>query len=114
MIIVSYISSDSFSQPQQSIAEYEHLAPYERQPSPFSSEIHLASASTFIRRAPGEKYRPRLAGEDGRNLPLEVIRCLDDYMSVLDARGTVPGSSFGGLVGSLAGMEDSLTSECML
>lgn len=37
------------------------------------------------------KHRPRLAG-DGENLPLEIVRCMSEWLSVLEARGTVGGS----------------------
>ena len=36
------------------------------------------------------KHRPRVAG-GGENLPLEIIRCLSEWFSVLEDRGTVPG-----------------------
>lgn len=54
------------------------------------------------------KHRPRVAG-GGENLPLEVIRCLSEWFSVLEDRGTVPGTSMGTMVGTLAAFEDSLT-----
>lgn len=37
------------------------------------------------------KYRPNVAS-DGDNLPLEILRCLSEWCSVLEDRGTVPGS----------------------
>jgi putative membrane protein len=37
------------------------------------------------------KHRPVVAG-GGENLPLEVLRCLSEWMSVLEDRGTVPGA----------------------
>jgi len=36
------------------------------------------------------KHRPRVAG-GGENLPLEILRCLSEWCSVLEDRGTVPG-----------------------
>jgi putative membrane protein len=36
------------------------------------------------------KHRPRVAG-DGENLPLEVLRCLSEWLAVLEERGTVGG-----------------------
>ena len=36
------------------------------------------------------KHRPRLAG-GGENLPLEILQSLSIWLSVLDARGVVPG-----------------------
>ncbi|KAI8978354.1 Bestrophin, RFP-TM, chloride channel-domain-containing protein [Trametes punicea] len=53
------------------------------------------------------KHRPRLAG-GGENLPLEILRSLSVWVSVLDARGVVPGSVLGGMYGCLAAFEDSL------
>ena len=38
----------------------------------------------------GRKKRPRVAG-GGENLPLEILRCLSEWVSVLDERETVPG-----------------------
>jgi ion channel-forming bestrophin family protein len=55
-----------------------------------------------------QKHRPRVAG-GGENLPLEVIRCLSEWMSVLEARGTVPGTSLGAMIGTLAAFEDTLS-----
>ncbi|KAI0644774.1 Bestrophin, RFP-TM, chloride channel-domain-containing protein [Trametes meyenii] len=53
------------------------------------------------------KHRPRLAG-GGENLPLEILRALSVWVSVLDERGVVPGSALGGMYASLAAFEDSL------
>lgn len=39
------------------------------------------------------KYRPNVAGE-GDNLPLEILRCLSEWCSVLESRGSVPGLCF--------------------
>jgi len=55
------------------------------------------------------KYRPRVAGE-GLNLPLEILRCMSEWFSVLEDRGTVPGTSMGSLMGCVSSFEDSLTS----
>lgn len=54
------------------------------------------------------KHHPKVAG-DGENLPLEIIRCLSEWFSVLEDRGVVPGTSMGTMIGSLAAFEDSLT-----
>ncbi|KAI0326183.1 UPF0187-domain-containing protein [Cubamyces sp. BRFM 1775] len=53
------------------------------------------------------KHRPRLAG-GGENLPLQILRSLSVWVSVLDERGVVPGSTLGGMYGCLAAFEDSL------
>ncbi|KAI0653065.1 Bestrophin, RFP-TM, chloride channel-domain-containing protein [Cubamyces menziesii] len=53
------------------------------------------------------KHRPRLAG-GGENLPLEILRSLSVWVSVLDERGVVPGTTLGGMYGCLSAFEDSL------
>ncbi|KAI0628482.1 Bestrophin, RFP-TM, chloride channel-domain-containing protein [Trametes polyzona] len=53
------------------------------------------------------KHRPRLAG-GGENLPLEILRSLSIWVSVLDERGVVPGAVLGGMYGCLSAFEDSL------
>lgn len=57
----------------------------------------------------GRKRRPRVAG-GGENLPLEVVRCLSEWLAVLEERGCVPGNPLGGMYGCLASFEDSLSS----
>ncbi|PPQ71454.1 hypothetical protein CVT24_011966 [Panaeolus cyanescens] len=47
---------------------------------------------------------------DGENLPLEILRCLSEWFSVLEDRGTVPGTSLGGMIGTITAFEESLTS----
>ncbi|KAF9268099.1 UPF0187-domain-containing protein [Marasmius fiardii PR-910] len=42
------------------------------------------------------------------NLPWEILRCLSEWLSVLEERGTVPGTSLGGLFSSISSLEDSL------
>ncbi|PIL26746.1 hypothetical protein GSI_11160 [Ganoderma sinense ZZ0214-1] len=53
------------------------------------------------------KHRPRVAG-GGENLPLEILRSLSIWVSVLDERGVVTGPVLGGMYGCLASFEDSL------
>ncbi|KAH9846765.1 Bestrophin, RFP-TM, chloride channel-domain-containing protein [Lenzites betulinus] len=53
------------------------------------------------------KHRPRLAG-GGENLPLEILRSLSIWVSVLDERGVVPGPVLGAMYGCCAAFEDSL------
>ncbi|THU85404.1 hypothetical protein K435DRAFT_869300 [Dendrothele bispora CBS 962.96] len=45
----------------------------------------------------------------GESLPLEILRCLSEWCSVLEDRGTVPGTSLGGIVGCLSAMEETLS-----
>ncbi|RDX43028.1 UPF0187-domain-containing protein [Lentinus brumalis] len=54
------------------------------------------------------KHRPRIAG-GGENLPLEIVRSLSIWLSVLDERGVVPGAALGGMLGCLQAFEDSLS-----
>jgi len=55
------------------------------------------------------KHRPKVAGgEHGQNLPLHTLRCLSDWVSVLESRDCVPGSTTGGMLGCIAAFEDSL------
>ncbi|KAI0737203.1 Bestrophin, RFP-TM, chloride channel-domain-containing protein [Daedaleopsis nitida] len=54
------------------------------------------------------KHRPRIAG-GGENLPLEILRSLSVWLSVLDERGVVPGAVLGGMYGCVAAFEDSLS-----
>ncbi|KAK0201949.1 Bestrophin, RFP-TM, chloride channel-domain-containing protein [Desarmillaria ectypa] len=56
----------------------------------------------------GKKHRPRIAG-GGENLPLEILRCLSEWFSVLEDRNTVPGTSLGSMIGLIASMEDTLS-----
>lgn len=74
------------------------------------------------------KHRPRIAG-GGENIPLEIVRSLSRWMSVLEERGCVPGklscywaacrcsrlkntgNTLGGMFGCLNAFEDSLACE---
>jgi len=53
------------------------------------------------------KHRPRVAG-DGENLPLEIVRCMSEWLSILEARGAVGGDALGGLFACVAAYEDIL------
>ncbi|TFY66915.1 hypothetical protein EVG20_g4168 [Dentipellis fragilis] len=53
------------------------------------------------------KHRPRVAGS-GHNLPLEILRRQSDWLSILEDRGAVPGTSLGSMIGCIATFEDSL------
>ncbi|KIK68635.1 hypothetical protein GYMLUDRAFT_728282 [Collybiopsis luxurians FD-317 M1] len=54
------------------------------------------------------KYRPVVAGE-GDNLSLEILRCLSEWCSVLEDRGTIPGTSLGSMMDCICTLEDNLT-----
>ncbi|KAJ7737253.1 Bestrophin, RFP-TM, chloride channel-domain-containing protein [Mycena maculata] len=47
--------------------------------------------------------------EKGENLPEEVLRCLSEWVSVLEQRNTVPGASLGSILGAIQQFEISLT-----
>ncbi|KAJ7617111.1 UPF0187-domain-containing protein [Roridomyces roridus] len=47
--------------------------------------------------------------EKGENLPEEILRCLSEWLSVLEERATVPGSTMGNLMTSIQQFEASLT-----
>ncbi|KAK7036213.1 Bestrophin, RFP-TM, chloride channel-domain-containing protein [Favolaschia claudopus] len=49
------------------------------------------------------------AAEKGENLPEEILRCLSEWVSVLEERGTVPGASLGAILGGITQFEMSLT-----
>lgn len=56
----------------------------------------------------GVKKHPKVAGA-GESVPLDVLRVLTEWVSVLEARGTA-GSAPGGLSGCIASFEESLSS----
>ncbi|KAF5392984.1 hypothetical protein D9757_001166 [Collybiopsis confluens] len=45
----------------------------------------------------------------GENLPLEILRCMSEWFSVLEERNTVPGTSLGSIIGSVAALEGALS-----
>ncbi|KAF4616911.1 hypothetical protein D9613_008399 [Agrocybe pediades] len=65
-------------------------------------------ASTIPHPTLHSKHRPKVAG-GGENLPLEILRCLSEWLSVLEERGCVPGSSVGPMIAAIAAFEESLT-----
>jgi predicted membrane chloride channel (bestrophin family) len=46
----------------------------------------------------------------GENLPLEILRCMSEWCSVLEERNTVPGTSLGSMIGTIAALEATLSS----
>ncbi|KAL5510942.1 hypothetical protein ACEPAG_4699 [Sanghuangporus baumii] len=56
----------------------------------------------------GRKFRPLVAG-GGKNTPLQVLHCLSEWFSTLEARDTVPMNALAGMYTCLATFEDSLT-----
>jgi hypothetical protein len=63
---------------------------------------------TFSKKLARGKHRPKVAG-NGQNLPLEILRCLSDWCSILEDRGTVPGTSLGSMMGCISAFEDNLS-----
>jgi len=57
----------------------------------------------------GSSKHTRVANVRGENLPLEILRCLSEWFSVLEDRSTVPGTSLGSLIGCVAAMEETLS-----
>jgi len=55
-----------------------------------------------------EKHLPK-ASDMGENLPVEVLRCLSEWCSVLEERNTVPGTSLGSILGTIAAFEDCVS-----
>ncbi|KAL5493057.1 hypothetical protein ACEPAI_4505 [Sanghuangporus weigelae] len=56
----------------------------------------------------GRKFRPKVAG-GGKNVPLEILRRLSEWLATLDERGVVSGNPLGGMYGCISAFEDSLT-----
>ncbi|KAF5349799.1 hypothetical protein D9758_010167 [Tetrapyrgos nigripes] len=93
---------------------------YEQLPtSAANSDYHHPHQNADIRRwgAPIQPRRGKMKHaivskeereKRGANLPLETLRCLSEWCSVLEDRGTVPGTSLGGILGCIAAMEETL------
>lgn len=77
--------------------------------APFENEGGVQRRWT-MRKSTSVKHRPRVACE-GENLPLEMVLYLSSWFSELEERGTVPGTSLGPMIGALASLEDSISSE---
>ncbi|KAF9052522.1 UPF0187-domain-containing protein [Hymenopellis radicata] len=81
---------------------------------PIRKDPFALDSSQICWRAPvhpgigSNKHRPLVAGF-GENLPLEILRCLSEWYSVLEDRNTVPGTSLGSMIGLLAAMEETLS-----
>ncbi len=59
-----------------------------QQPDPYSPELLRRKWKKDSNL--GFKFRPTVAC-GGENIPLEILRCLSEWFSVLEDRGTVPG-----------------------
>ncbi|SJL07656.1 uncharacterized protein ARMOST_11006 [Armillaria ostoyae] len=87
-------------------ADYESLPSNELRKDPYGADSSQRKWRGPTQ--PGKKHRPRIAG-GGENLPLEILRCLSEWFSVLEDRNTVPGTSLGSMIGLIASMEDTLS-----
>ncbi|KAF7331535.1 hypothetical protein MKEN_00032500 [Mycena kentingensis (nom. inval.)] len=47
--------------------------------------------------------------QKGENLPVEILRCLSEWVSVLEERQTVPGASIGSILAGIQTFEQTLT-----
>ncbi|KAL5536205.1 hypothetical protein ACEPAF_26 [Sanghuangporus sanghuang] len=56
----------------------------------------------------GRKFRPLVAG-GGKNIPLQILHCLSEWFSTLEARDTVPMNALAGMYTCLLTFEDNLT-----
>lgn len=56
-----------------------------------NGEVATASKHVVRAKSVGRKKVPRVAG-GGENLPLEILRCLSEWVSVLDERDVVSGA----------------------
>ncbi|KAH9940400.1 Bestrophin, RFP-TM, chloride channel-domain-containing protein [Epithele typhae] len=82
-------------------------SPASAHPHTGALRAHISSASARLGFTHA-KHRPRVAG-GGASVPLEIVRALSIWLSILDERGCVPGNALGGMFGCLASMEDSLS-----
>jgi len=55
-----------------------------------------------------QKHRPKVAG-GGQNLPLAILRCMSEWVSVLDDRATMNGNANAGLYTYISNFEDNLS-----
>jgi hypothetical protein len=55
----------------------------------------------------GRKVQRVVRGEE--NTPVAIIRLLSDWFATLEERMTVPGTSLGGMMEAIYGLEDSLS-----
>lgn len=72
---------------------------------------HAGGRGTHDALRVGGKHHPRVVGGTrGENLPLDVLRALSIWLSTLEGRGSVPGTTMGGMFGCVTALEDSLCS----
>ncbi|GJJ06856.1 hypothetical protein Clacol_001052 [Clathrus columnatus] len=113
-------SSSSVSLTSSDLSVHETLLPAILLPPDSSPSVDLVPCSSYfirigkpfhlsiplIHRSKG-KHRPCVAG-DGENLPLEIVRCMSEWVCLIESRGTVSGNTIGGLYECMAAYEDVL------
>jgi hypothetical protein len=95
------------------VSIYTDLVPFSSWWSAFANifrrkKVPVEGAPGQTPTADGSGKHVVIAGGGG-NIPLEIIRTLSEWMAALEERGTVPGTTLGGMIGLLSGLEDSLT-----
>lgn len=95
------------------VSIYTDLVPFSSWWSAFANIFRRKK--TLVEGAPGQTPTADGSGKHvviaggGGNIPLEIIRTLSEWMAALEERGTVPGTTLGGMIGLLSALEDSLT-----
>jgi ion channel-forming bestrophin family protein len=95
------------------VSVYMDLVPFSSWFSAFKSIFSrkknpVAGAPGQTATAEGSGKHVVIAGGGG-NIPLEIIRTLSEWMAALEERGTVPGTTLGGMIAMLQMLEDTLT-----
>jgi hypothetical protein len=95
-------------QPQNAGNAIDHRWEWEQEISsdviPFMATI-MSLRRTIFGGQPKTTFDPRLSA----NVPLAIIALLTEYLSELEARGVVPGTTMGSMIGTMQSFEDSLT-----
>ncbi|KAH7101414.1 Bestrophin, RFP-TM, chloride channel-domain-containing protein [Auriculariales sp. MPI-PUGE-AT-0066] len=68
--------------------------------------LDFTEEDTYVQHT-DRKHRPKIPG-GGENIPLQILWVIDDWFSLCEKRGTVPGTSLGTMIGTLGAVEDSL------
>jgi len=77
--------------------------------NPFGQDASQRKWQGPVHQRIGSSKHRRIADAKGENLPLEILRCISEWFSVLEDRNTVPGTSLGSLIGCVAAMEETLS-----
>ncbi|EJD54807.1 hypothetical protein AURDEDRAFT_156587 [Auricularia subglabra TFB-10046 SS5] len=114
--LVAFSSFVEMLSPSQGKTPLPPARPTSPQPPANGMAIPAADDGASAMGEPGDtyvshmdrKHRPRIPG-GGENLPLQILWTLSDWLATCERRGTVPGTSLGAMIGTLAAFEDSLT-----